>query len=59
MELHDIIADFALVHGDVYLQAGVLIGFQLYKVLEQEYHSPQMTGLDSLLKKYTDSLSRP
>lgn len=50
--LQDIISDLALAHSDVYLQVGVLIGFQLYKVLEREYHSPKAEGIDKLIKKY-------
>lgn len=54
-KLQDIISDFALAHSDVYLQAGVLIGFQLYKVLEEGYHSPKAEGIEKVLKNYAAS----
>ncbi len=53
--LQDAVSDFALTHSDVYLQIGVLIGFQLYKVLEEGYHSPKAQGIDRVLKTYTSS----
>ncbi len=35
--LHDAVIDFAMVHEDIYFEAGVLIGVQLIRNLEQEY----------------------
>lgn len=35
--LHDAVIDFAMVHEDVYFEAGVLTGVQLIRNLEQEY----------------------
>ena len=45
-KLFDIVADFAMLHDDIYFEAGVLVGFQLFKNLEQEY---QKHGEDSIL----------
>ncbi len=53
--LQDIVSDFALIHSDVYLQIGVLIGFQLYKVLENGYHSPKANGIEQVIKNYAAS----
>lgn len=53
--LQDVVSDFALTHSDVYLQIGVLIGFQLYKVMEEEYHSPKAQGIERVLKNYASS----
>ncbi len=53
--LQDAISDLALAHSDVYLQVGVLIGFQLYKVLEKEYNSPKAAGIDKVIKNYITS----
>lgn len=44
--LFEIIMDFSALHDDIYFEAGVLIGFQLFKNLEQEY---QKHGKDSIL----------
>lgn len=35
-----------MLHDDIYFEAGVLVGFQLFKNLEQEY---QKHGEDSIL----------
>ncbi len=56
--LQDIISDFALAHSDVYLQAGVLIGFQLYKVLEEGYHSPRAAGISSVIENCMASITK-
>ncbi len=56
--LQDAISDLALTHSDVYLQVGVLIGFQLYKVLEKEYHSPKAAGIDKVIKNYITSAGK-
>lgn len=45
-ELFDVIMDFSSLHDDIYFEAGVLIGFQLFKNLEQEYRKH---GGDSIL----------
>lgn len=45
-ELFNIIMDFSSLHDDIYFEAGVLIGFQLFKNLEQEY---QKHGENSIL----------
>ena len=45
-KLFDVVADFAMLHDDIYFEAGVLVGFQLFKNLEQEY---QKHGEDSIL----------
>lgn len=34
-KLFDIISEFACVHDDIYFEAGMLVGFQLYKELTE------------------------
>lgn len=36
-KLFDIISEFACVHDDIYLEVGMLVGFQLYKGLTEKY----------------------
>ena len=39
-KLFDAVIDFAIVHQDVYFEAGILAGFQLYKQLNSGYTAP-------------------
>ncbi len=54
-KLQDVVADFAFAQSDAYLQIGVMIGFQLYKVLDKGYYSPQNAGIDKVIKNYLSS----
>lgn len=36
-KLFDIITEFACIHDDIYFEAGMLVGFQLYKELTEKY----------------------
>ena len=58
-DVQDAISELVVTHSDVFLQIGVMIGFQLYKVLEQNYHNPKSAGIDKILKKYIASLTKP
>lgn len=53
--LHDLLVEFATTHSDVYLQVGAIIGFQLYKVMEQGYTNTQSTNIDNFLKECATS----
>ena len=57
--LYNMIADFALVHSDVFLQTGALLGFQLYKVFEQKYHDCPISDLNKTIQKYNGSTLQP
>lgn len=48
--LFDIIMDCLLLHDDIYFEAGVLIGFQLFKNLEQEYQKHREDSILNVLK---------
>ncbi len=58
-DLQDAISKLIVTHSDVYLQMGVLIGFQLYKILDQGYHNPKSAGIEKVLKNYMASLKNP
>ena len=58
-DLQDAISKLVVTHSDVYLQMGVLIGFQLYKILDQGYYSPKSAGIEKVLKNYIASLTTP
>lgn len=49
--LFDAIGDFALIHDDVYFEAGFLTGVQLSKCLEQSYKKHGAGDIESILKK--------
>lgn len=57
-EIRDILFDFSLVYSDVYLQMGVLMGFQLFKVLEQDFYKAKTIGAEDVLKQYINLFSK-
>ncbi len=57
-DLQDAISKLIVTHSDVYLQMGVLIGFQLYKILDRSYHNPKSAGIETVLKNYLASLAK-
>lgn len=49
--LYGAMLDFSITHSEVYLEMGLILGFQLYKNLEQKYQSSELTGLQSTINK--------
>lgn len=50
-ELFDIISEFACVHDDIYFEAGMLVGFQLYKELTEKYEHHADKDIIAILEK--------
>lgn len=53
--LYNLIVDFASTHCDVYLQTGIILGFQLYKIMESGYLDLKSPSVDRLLKECMSS----
>lgn len=51
-KLFDAVVGFAALHDDIYFEAGVLVGFQLFKSLEQGYQKHSQGDIQSILEKY-------
>ena len=51
-DLYGVVMDFSITHSEVYLEMGLIIGFQLYKNLEQKDKSLELIGLQSIINKY-------
>lgn len=43
--------DFSIAHSEVYLEMGLVIGFELYKKFELEGQNAELTGLQAIIKK--------
>lgn len=50
-KLFDTVVGFAALHDDIYFEAGVLVGFQLFKSLEQGYQKHSQGDIQSILEK--------
>lgn len=50
-ELFDIISEFACVHDDIYFEAGMLVGFHLYKELTEKYEHHADKDIIAILEK--------
>lgn len=50
-KLFDIISEFACVHDDIYFEAGMLVGFQLYKELNEKYEHHADKDITAILEK--------
>lgn len=50
-KLFDIISEFACVHDDIYFEAGMLVGFQLYKELNEKYEHHADKDITAVLQK--------
>lgn len=50
-KLFDIISEFACVHDDIYFEAGMLVGFQLYKELTEKYEHHADKDISAILEK--------
>lgn len=57
-KLFDIISDFAVLHDKVYFEMGIVIGFQLYKNLEQGYRNINADTNRSLNKPFPNELPK-
>lgn len=53
-KLINILFEYGGAYSNVYLQIGVLIGFQLFKVMEQDYCKSKEIGTENILKQYID-----
>lgn len=47
-----------MVQDEVYLELGIIIGFQIYKSLEQGFQSMKTEDLCSIIKQYMDLLTK-
>lgn len=50
-QLFEAIADFAMVHDDTYFESGMLVGFQLYKSMEQGYKNHDISDVQDILNQ--------
>lgn len=50
-KLFDIITEFACIHDDIYFEAGMLVGFQLYKELTEKYEYHADKDITAILGK--------
>lgn len=55
-KLFDIISEFACIHDDIYFEAGMLVGFQLYKELDDRYEHHADKDISVILEKRKQSL---
>lgn len=58
-ELHGAVLDFSIVHNEVYLEMGVIIGFQMYKNMEQGYMDFEVNGMDKIIKQNLSEEKKP
>lgn len=47
----DIISEFACVHDDIYFEAGMLVGFQLYKELTEKHEHHADKDISAILER--------
>lgn len=50
-ELLGAVMDFSATNNEVYLEMGLIIGFQIYKTLEQNYQKVGAADIQSIIKK--------
>lgn len=50
-DLYNAVLDFSIVHNEVYLEMGIIIGFQMYKNMEQGYMDFEVNGMEKIMKK--------
>lgn len=50
-DLYGAVLDFSIVHNEVYLEMGIIIGFQMYKNMEQGYMDFEVNGMEKIIKK--------
>lgn len=50
--INDAIAHFTSVHCESYFQIGIIVGFRLYKIMEQRYKENWTEDMDEFIKKY-------
>lgn len=50
-DLFNAVMDFSIVHNEVYLEMGLLMGFQLYKEIEESRQKLDMGNMKTVLKK--------
>lgn len=53
--LFNLVTDFAAIHDDIYFETGVLVGFQLYKGLDEGYREHARSDIQAVLEKYTNT----
>lgn len=52
--INDAIAHFTSVHCESYFQMGIIVGFRLYKMMEQRYKDNRTDEMDGFIKKYAE-----
>ena len=57
--LYNAILDFSIVHNEVYLEMGIIVGFQLYKNMEQGYMDFKVNGMEKIIKKNLSADKEP
>lgn len=57
-KLFDVVSNFANVHKDIYFEMGLLIGFQLYKGMEQRYKTYAENDVYNILMKQLFNLEK-
>ena len=48
--LFDAVSDFAILHDDIYFEVGVIIGTELFKVLENSYRKHENGDIERILR---------
>lgn len=43
--------DFSITHNEVYLKMGLIIGFQLFKNMEQKNQNIDLAGMQAIINK--------
>jgi hypothetical protein len=52
-ELYSAVMDFSIIHSEVYLGIGLLIGFNLHKNLEEGFKNLEIQDIQSTIAKWT------
>lgn len=52
--LFGLVVDFATVHDNIYFETGVLVGFQLYKGLDEGYRNHTRGDIQAVVEKYAN-----
>lgn len=50
-DLYGAVLDFSIVHNEVYLEMGIIVGFQMYKNMEQGYMDFKVNGMEKIIKR--------
>jgi hypothetical protein len=50
-DLYGAVMDFSITHNEVYLEMGLIIGFQLFKNMEQKNQNIDLAGMQAIINK--------